>query len=448
MDLAERTSKPVFQRWLFLSFLILAFGLRFYFGLHCPSVIEDDDEVQTYLIGLKSFTTHTWPYYGTDLQGGGVAYRGQMAGALLGLLVRIPLEIWAAPESPFLFLNLLTFLAFSFLAWGCCKRNPRLSPWFVFTWIYIAPWTTHFSTLVLNQSYSIVGAIAFFMGFMESVPVLRRSLMSPGLSNALMGFGLFWVMQLHMSWVILVPFLAYSIYAQWQAGQWKGPLLFLVLGSLPMLALLLPTYWIYGVSSGNNIAGYSDFFNRNNFGQGLTILARYLSFATFELPRFLGEHTHERIAFLLNNPWLTVPGFFLWITGILQAVAMVILWFFKNRSNPDWVPVKRLALGVFLTLYLFFWFSQKSPAAIRYYEVLPVAMIYSFYCWEILCPYRFWRIFAIVFLIAGVYFQIGYALQSDHRGISVYSQYRERMAMALEKKDYHLLADRRPYAPY
>jgi hypothetical protein len=33
-------------------------------------------------------------------------------------------------------------------------------------------------------------------------------------------------------------------------------------------------------------------------------------------------------------------------------------------------------------------------------------------------------------------------------GTSVYSQYKERMEKAIEAKNYHLLAERRPYALY
>src|SRR6185503_2766921 len=113
---------------IFLSFMIVAFVFRFLFGLYCPSITEDDDEVQTYLIGLKSYTTQTWPYFCPDNQGGAVE-KGQMPGALEGLLIRIPLEIWPASEAPYLFLNLLTFSAFGFLAWYCCRRLPKLSPW-------------------------------------------------------------------------------------------------------------------------------------------------------------------------------------------------------------------------------------------------------------------------------------------------------------------------------
>ncbi len=436
------------NKFVFFMFLACAFLFRFYFGLNCPSITTDEDEVQTYLVGLKSYTTQTWPYYGTDMQGGGAVYKGQMAGALQGLLVSVPLKIWPVAESPYLFLNLLTLAAWSFLAWYCRRRTPGIPPWFIFTWIYIAPWTTHFSTQVMNQSYSIVGAVLFFIGFMESVPILSRKILPLSLSNALMGFGFLWVAQLHMSWVMFVPFTAYSFYSQWKSGTVRSALLFGSLGALPLLSLLAPTYFVYGFGMVGNLHGYSAPLNTGNILALIIVIFRMLSFASFELPRFLGEHTPERLDFLLKSPWLAGPGFFLWGAGILQAGVLFFLWFLRKHPRPDWGRVKYLTLVLILGVYFLFWFSVKPPSSHRYYEALPVIMIYSFYCWEFLASKRFWRILGAVFLIASIYFQIGYAIKTSERGISVYSQYRLRMQKAIEGKDYRFLAERRPYALY
>jgi hypothetical protein len=299
-----------------------------------------------------------------------------------------------------------------------------------------------------TRSYSLVGAILFFIGFMESVPALRLGVWRRRLSNACMGFGFFWVMQIHMSWVMLAPFGAYALYAQWKEGAWKAALGYGTLGALPLLATLLPTYWVYGFATARNIHGYSAFFNRFNMQQFLAVLARFLSLACFELPRFLGEHTPDRIAFLTQAPWLLVPGFFLWAAGILQALMLCGFLFFSLPGKADWKPVKTLTLALFLVIYFFFWFSIKPPSVHRYYEALPVAMIYSFYCWERLAVWKFWRWAGVLFLAAGIYFQVGYAAQSHRSGVSVYSQYRPRMARALAAKNYRLLAERRPYALY
>jgi hypothetical protein len=183
-------------------------------------------------------------------------------------------------------------------------------------------------------------------------------------------------------------------------------------------------------------------------GQILNLLGRYFSFASFELPRFLGEHTHERIAYLTDSPWLLPVGFFLFAVGIIQAAAMFLFLFLRKHSRPDWGAIRWTTLGLLAVIYFEFWFSRKPPSAIRYYEVLPLVMVYSFYCWDYFADKVFWKRFAVFFLVVGLYFQIGYAWKTAMNGTSVYSQYRVRMTRAIEAKDYRLLDERRPAALY
>lgn len=422
-----------------------AFFFRVYFGLHCPSIIVDEDEVQTYLIGLKSFTTGTWPYFGPDMTTVST-YQGQICGALEGLLIAVPLHLWSNPLSPYLFLNLLSMGAFVFLGWYGCKRTPGLSPWFIFTWVFIAPWATHYSTQIINPSYAVVGASLFLVGFMESVPALSREAVSSRLSNALMGFGLLWVMQLHMSWTMFVPFMAYSLYTQ--KKNWISAVGFAFLGALPMFALIAPTYWTYGFGLGQNIHSFSSAFNRDNLSQIFTILARFMSYASFELPRFLAEHTHQRWAYLKESPWLLVPGAFLWVAGLFQAVILCIFGFVKMEGKEDWKAIKIMTYLFVLIIYVLFWFSLLPPASNRFYEAFPFAFVYSLYCWEYLATRNFWRVLGVVFLIFGVWFQIGYAIKTDLSGNSVYSKCRDQMKKAIDARDYRLLADRRSGALY
>ncbi len=427
---------------------LFAFFFRFWFGLNCPALLPDDDEVQTYVIGLKAFTTHTWPYFGPDLQNGGAAFNTQLPGALEGGLLFLFLKIWPAPESPYFFTNLVTFAALSFLAWYCHKRLPSFPPWFIFTWIYVSIWTTHFSTQVVNTSLSLVGAVLFFIGFMESVPDLSLNFLKGIWPNALMGFGFFWVLQLHMTWVFFVPFFLFSFYQQARTGAFKRACIFATVGAIPMWTLLIPTYLKYGFRTGHDLNGSFCFLSIKGVMSFFDVLGRYFSFACFELPRFIGDHTPERIQYLRDNPAITFPGYFLWVAGILQAVLMLVFWFQPKHTRPDWKGIKFLSLAVFIVLYLSFWFSIREPFAYRIYESLPIAMIYSFYCWDALIKIKFWRILGVVFILAAVYFQVFYTYKEWLRKESVYWQYRDRMAQALTAHDYRLLAERRPGTLY
>src|SRR5882672_4478580 len=196
------------RRW-FALLLILGFLFRLGFGLCLP--FWTDDEKQIYLIGLKFYCTRAWPYFGPD-----VTNTIQIPGALQGLLVGLPLFVVPAPEAPYVLLNLLSFAALCFFAWYCSRRLPELPGWFVWAWLLTAPWTLNLSTHILNPSYVLPAAIFFFVGALETYPGLRRNLIPTHWANLMMGLALCWVMQFHMSWVILVPYLLGSLYFQYR----------------------------------------------------------------------------------------------------------------------------------------------------------------------------------------------------------------------------------------
>src|SRR5262249_2222919 len=95
-----RTAADVFAfgNGRFAAFFLAAFAFRFLFGLVCPPIIIAEDETQIYTIGLKCYTTRTWPFFGPDVVGFG-ASKIQIPGALQGLLVALPLEVWPIPEA-------------------------------------------------------------------------------------------------------------------------------------------------------------------------------------------------------------------------------------------------------------------------------------------------------------------------------------------------------------
>ena len=430
------------------GFLLLAFLFRLLFGLYTPSVTADEDYLQTYLIGLKAYTTHTWPYFGPDVYGYDTSFVTQIPGALEGLLLEWSFRLWPAAMSPFLFLNLLTFTALTLLAWYACKRLPGLSPWFVFTWIYIAPWNTHYSTQVINPSLACPGIVLFFLGFLETAPGLRRGILDLRLSNTFMGLGLFWVMQLHMSWVVLVPFFLFSLYGQVRSGQGGSAFLFQFLGALPVLSLLLPTYLRYGFTTGNDLHGFLSRFNWINVANFPVLLARYLSLASFELPRFLGDHTHQRIDYLLQSPWLLLPGLFLWLAGYVQPLLMLVLGFLPSHPRSDWNALRILALGTLAVLFGCFLFTPYTPAPFRIYSVFPVIMLYSLYCWDGLASRRAWRWVGLCFIVSAVFFQVGYLWKEMNNPRSVYAQKHDLMTEAIQRGDYRILSERRPGSLY
>lgn len=435
------------RRFLFAFALIFAFFFRLVFGLCLEFWNGTGDERQIYLIGLKFYTTGAWPYFGPD-----VTYKVQIPGALQGLVVGLPFYILPLPEAPYLLLNILSFASLCFFAWYCSRRLPEIPRWFIWAWLLTAPWTICLSTQVYNPSYVLPGAIIFFVAAIETYPFLTRDLVPLRWAFFMMGLALFWIMQFHLSWVVLVPYVAIAFYFQFRKTGRKAfaSVAWFVGGAAIPGSLLIPTFIRYGFEKGAGNTNKAVEFNPANLLRHLNIvegvLGRFLSFASFELPRFIGANLAERLGFMKEHPWLIPFVIFLTVAGILQCVAMLFLWFKKGHSQKDWRAVKYFTLATVVLLYFSFLFSTKSPLSHTFYLTLPVAMLYSLYCWSEFLKQRGWQKFAVLFITCGIIFEAGLAAHNYTR-VSIYVD-RNRVVEAIRKKDYHLLGERRAGAQY
>jgi hypothetical protein len=427
--------------------LVLAFFFRLGFGLCLDFWRGSEDEKQVYLIGLKYFTTGAWPYFGPDVTG-----TIQIPGALQGLVVGLPFYVLPIPEAPYVFLNILTFSSLCFFAWYCTKRLPEIPKWFAWSWLLTAAWTVDLSTQPHNISYVLPGAILFFVGAIETYPFLSRNLIPLRWANFMMGLALFWIMQFHMSWVVLVPYVALSLYCQYRSAGRRilASVMWFSFGAILTGSLLVPTFIKYGLANGLGDTNQAVQFNSGNLWGSLNIvegvLGRFLAFASFELPRLIGHDTATRLAFMKRNLWLSPIVVFLTLVGILQCIALLVLWFRKQASQPDWQGVKYFALGTVVLLYGLFLFSMKPPLSRSFYVVFPIAMLYSFYCWNEFLKKPAWREFAALFIICAIVFEVGLAVNNYSR-VSLYLD-RARIMRAIKARDYRILGERREGTRY
>jgi hypothetical protein len=149
---------------LFLFLLIFRTGFGFSQPFFSP------DEMQTYLIGLKAYTNHLWPYFGPDLIVTETGFYTQIPGALEGLCVGLPFYLLPIPEAPFIFLNLLSLSALALLSFYISKRIREIPFLFIFAWLALLPWNLHESTNIINPSWLLFGSVFFFIGFLEAIP--------------------------------------------------------------------------------------------------------------------------------------------------------------------------------------------------------------------------------------------------------------------------------------
>ncbi len=426
----------------FFLLLTLAFLFRLGFGL-C-SAFQDPDSIEIYLLGLKFYTTGAWPYFGPDVVWGQI----QIPGALQGLLVGAPFFLLPIAEAPYILLGIISFLSLCLLAWYCCKRLPGLPRWFVWTWLLTCPWTLSLSTNIYNPSYLLAGGILFFVGALEIYPFTGRKLIDIRLANMMLGFSLFWAMQLHLSWVLLVPYALIAFYCQAKEGGRKllKAIVWFALGGIITGSLLLPTYLKYGFTRGTGGTKGAVAPGLSNLSAIVGILKRSISFAVFDVTSFIGGHTADRIAFFKEERWLIPIVLFLSVIGIMQAIALIIFWFKKDPEQPDWRAIKYLAVFNVCLIYVTFLFSIKPPQSNHLYISFPLLMVYSLYCWNRVLKRKQWQRVAKVFLVCGIIFHFGLALYNLPR-TSLYPV-RARVQSAIDNKDYHMLGERRPNSWY
>ena len=315
-----------------------------------------------------------------------------------------------------------------------------------------APWSLGLSTQVYNPSYVLFGAVAFFVAAIETYPFLSLGIIPRWASNLMMGFAIAWIMQFHLSWVVLLPYVALSFYFQIRHGgkRFFVDLGWFLLAFIVPASVLIPTFWKYGLSAGlgntNEAVGMTveNFLRTLNIVEG--VLGRFLSFASYELPRFMGRNTAERLSFVKEHLWLAPFVIFLTITGILQSIALLLLWFRDKGQVADWRAMKYFTLGTVLLLYASFFFSIKSPASHTIYVAYPVATLYSFYCWNRLLRKKGWRTLAWVVIVSGIVFQAGLAAHNCKR-TSIYVD-RDRIQEAIDRRDFRILGERREGSKY
>ncbi|MBN1114762.1 MAG: hypothetical protein JXA66_05440 [Oligoflexia bacterium] len=416
-----------------------AFALRLLYGVFFEFRFED--ELQIYLLGLKFFTTGSWPFFGPDI----VYTHTQINGALQALLAGLPFYLFKDAVMPYVLLNVLSFAALFFLSWYCVRLTavPR---WIVWGWLLFCPWTMNFSTHVINPSYVLFGAVLFFIAFLESASDLRVNIFSERVAFAVMGFGFFWIFQLHLSWVLLVPVLVYAFVKTGRPyKRFFRNFLFFILGSAPMLALVVPTFIRYGIwgtggSERNivfNVSGLKSFFD---------VLFRTLSFAGFEVPRFIGHNTEARLQFVYRHVWAVPFILYGFLLGLVQPLSL-IYEFFKAGKIKGWNFIRYFLFFMILVTYLSFFFSVKGPSSHAFYLLFPVVSIYAFYAWSGYLNKKAGRVIAMLAIISSLVFHLCIAVEkygtSSMFALTSKGRGRDLVNKALVVKDYHVLGARR-----
>lgn len=425
-----------FQK-IFLLFLLF-FPFRFLYGI--TSEFWFEDELQIYLIGLKYYSSGEWPFFGPDI----VYTSSQIPGALQGLLVGLPFYIFSIPEAPYILLNILSFFSLFLLGYYIKKYHCiNIPEWFLWTWIFMAPWVMNLSTHVINPSYVLPAAIIFFISFFEIIPATQKNMIKKSFAFFLLGFSTLWIFQLHMSVVLLFPLIAFAFYFVIKNEKFKkisSIIFFFLAGCLIGALTLIPTFIEYGLFYGNSSSNIV--FNPTNLEEIFTVFIRILSFASFEVTRFLGSNTTERLNFAATYYWSIPFIIIVSLVGIAQ-VCWMIIYGLKKTNDRCWKTIKVVFLITIIFTYFSFFFSVKGPSSHTYYLLLPLVMIYSFYCWEHIMKIKWIKKIAVIFLFSSTIFHVAVGI-NNFKNKSLYIN-REKAVKAIQLKKYNILGERRSY---
>jgi hypothetical protein len=416
--------------------VVALFALRLAFGL--TSEFWGEDELQIYLIGLKFYTTGEWPLYGPDV----VYTETRVPGGLQGLLVGGPLWLVAQPEAPYVLLNLLSVATLALLGWAIVRRVPDIPRWFLWFWIFFSPWTLYVSAHIINTSYVMIGAIIFFVSVFEIVPALRTVARPHPLAFCGLGFGVLWVYQFHLSAALLVPIAVVTLVlaAREQPDAAVRGLAWCTLGALTAGATLIPTLLSAGASGVAGETGANMTFEPGHLLRLPQVVSQFFSFGSFEVPRFVGSSTNDRLAFLARY-WPAAPFIVLAAVAGVAQVAILIAALFWKSDRPGWRAVRGATVLVLALVVASFTASIKAPASHAFYLVMPVVMIYGFYCWAGLLRFRLARVIAVALMVSGAITHVAIAAR-NFTDRSLYTN-REAVVRAIQEKNHRLVGERR-----
>ena len=428
------------RRFLIGAGALVAFFLyRLAYGLSSEFFFED--HTQIYLMGLRYFATGEWPYFGPDV----VWTESEIPGALQPLLVGLPLKIVAAPEAPFVLLNILSVAALAAFAWYITRRLPQLPHWLVWGWLMTVPWTLDISTNIVNPSYVLAPALIFFLGFFEAVPVFRAGVVPQWLAFVFMGAAASWILQIHMSWPLLLPYMGMAWLWAWKDGVRSAAITTaaLIVGLLVFGIFLIPTLAVYGIEggSGGTLRNLRPHFV--NPSVAVTTLARFFSFVSLEIWRFMATDDGKRQMFLLDHLWIAPLALVAWVASIWQPIWMLREWFRTRSPFPEWRWLRWLVALTILLIYASYWVVLQPAQAHAFYVVAPISFVFAAYCWTFVDSPR-WRRVAAALLVVNVLFHAGQAwIQAPEK--SLYRA-REVVATAIREKQPEMFGHRRAFA--
>lgn len=430
---------PVTKKLFTILVIVILLLWRTWYGL--SQNFWHEDIIQIYLLGLKYFSTGLWPYFGPDI----VHTQQQIPGAMQSLLVAIPLKLIALPESPFVFVNLLSMIGIVALSYFYSKRFKQFSLTWLMLLIATLPMVLQISTNVYNPSYLLFPSCLFFVAWFESQPEFRSIGLSAIAIGILLGFSLSFTFQIHMSWPILLPFLAVTLCRSAKEVSRAKLLWGFSIGCLLGGCLLFPTLLEYGLHTLWASGTKNSEFILDKLWDAPNTVIKLITLGSYEYFGFnLGSSMSERISIIRAD-------YLLLLTAIVMTCMVIITTFLlfyglKKAMKHGFKQHPDILLFVFTSAWCALIFTlTPRPAAIRnIFLLLPVTLTTFIYCLSMLKPDHLKKLVGIVSaaILASFIFHTMLAVKMMP-DISIYKDY-AKVSRAINEKNYEILGTRRP----
>jgi len=220
-------------------------------------------------------------------------------------------------------------------------------------------------------------------------------------------------------------------------------------GALVPALALIPTLLRYGAHEGTGGVLRNIHPHWVNPAVLFTTLARFFSFASLEISRFIGTDGAKRLEFFERHLWLAPLAVAVWLVGVVQPLWMLVDACRPSRQWPaslpriQWRALRRTAAGAVLLVYVSYWFVMEPPQAHAFYVLAPIALLFAAYWWSFVDSPRA-RTMAAAVLAINICFHAGLAWAQAPE-LSLYKN-RAIVATAIRLKQPQMFAHRREFA--
>lgn len=387
-------------------------------------------------MGLEFATTSDWPFWGPDV----VWSYTRLAGGLQSLLIGIPLMITDNIRSPLLISNLITASGLVVLALYANHRLKNLPLPLLLALFSLLPFTFYNGVVLLNTAYLIGIGVILFISVQELFSY-RNDTILKNISLYFMALGLCLTLtfQLHLTWVMIVPFILFLLYQEFSVipGSIFRNLAYLIIGVLIGGSTLWPTVIAHGdmifFNTSNNLT-----FDPTRVAKIGDLFVKYAGMASFDITQTFEIYQLARDKSLLSKVLI-------WLMKFIGAIqfCLIIIYSFKLRKEEQ-MKKSLILFGLTMLMALgLFVMGNKHLSARTYILLFAIPFWVSIQVYSYLLstwPKLIYGFYAALLVAFVTYSSVAYENAGDRYS---FSSHEEIIESALEIKDASILGKRR-----